>query len=132
MGVPAFNVATSINLIIAQRLARRLCQQCCREVKLPPDVLLEECFTPEEANSITVKGPVGCAKCMNGYKGRVGIYECVPITKELSQIIMEGGNSIELSKMARKQGYNDLRRAGLVKIIKGLTSLEEVNRVTKD
>ena len=132
MGVPAFNVATSINLIIAQRLARRLCQQCCREVKLPPDVLLEEGFTPEEANSITVKGPVGCAKCMNGYKGRVGIYECVPITKELSQIIMEGGNSIELSKMARKQGYNDLRRAGLVKIIKGLTSLEEVNRVTKD
>ena len=132
MGVPAFNVATSINLIIAQRLARRLCQLCCREVKLPPDVLLEEGFTPEEANSITVKGPVGCAKCMNGYKGRVGIYECVPITKELSQIIMEGGNSIELSKMARKQGYNDLRRAGLVKIIKGLTSLEEVNRVTKD
>jgi type IV pilus assembly protein PilB len=132
MGVPAFNVATSINLIIAQRLARRLCQQCCKEVKLPPDVLLEEGFTPEEANSITVKGPVGCAKCMNGYKGRVGIYECVPITKELSQIIMEGGNSIELSKMARKQGYNDLRRAGLVKIIKGLTSLEEVNRVTKD
>ena len=132
MGVPAFNVATSINLIIAQRLARRLCPHCAKDVKLPADVLIEEGFTPEEANSITVRGPGGCPKCNNGYKGRVGIYECVPITKELSAIIMEGGNSIELSKMARKQGFNDLRKAGLVKVAKGLTSLEEVNRVTKD
>ena len=132
MGVPAFNVATSINLIIAQRLARRLCPHCAKDVKLPPEVLLEEGFSPEEANSITIRGPGGCPKCNNGYKGRVGIYECVPITKELSEIIMEGGNSIELSKMARKQGFNDLRRSGLVKVAKGLTSLAEVNRVTKD
>jgi type IV pilus assembly protein PilB len=132
MGVPAFNVATSINLIIAQRLARRLCPHCAKDVKLPSELLVEEGFTPDEVNSVTIRGPVGCGKCNNGYKGRVGIYECVPITKELSEIIMEGGNSIELSKMARKQGFNDLRRAGLVKVAKGLTSLEEVNRVTKD
>jgi len=132
MGVPAFNVATSINLIIAQRLARRLCPHCAKDVSLPAEVLIEEGFTPEEVNSVTIRGPAGCSKCNNGYKGRVGIYECVPITKELSQIIMEGGNSIELSLMARKQGFNDLRRAGLVKVAKGLTSLAEVNRVTKD
>lgn len=132
MGVPAFNVATSINLIIAQRLTRRLCPHCAKDVKLPEEVLIEEGFLPQEVNSVTIRGPVGCAKCNNGYKGRVGVYECVAITKELSEIIMEGGNSIELSKMARKQGFNDLRRAGLVKVAKGLTSLEEVNRVTKD
>jgi type IV pilus assembly protein PilB len=132
MGVPAFNVATSINLIIAQRLTRRLCPHCAKDLKLPEEVLIEEGFLPQEVNSVTIRGPVGCAKCNNGYKGRVGVYECVAITKELSEIIMEGGNSIELSKMARKQGFNDLRRAGLVKVAKGLTSLEEVNRVTKD
>jgi type IV pilus assembly protein PilB len=132
MGVPAFNVATSINLIIAQRLTRRLCPHCATDLKLPEEVLIEEGFLPQEVNSVTIRGPVGCAKCNNGYKGRVGVYECVAITKELSEIIMEGGNSIELSKMARKQGFNDLRRAGLVKVAKGLTSLEEVNRVTKD
>jgi type IV pilus assembly protein PilB len=132
MGVPAFNVATSINLIIAQRLARRLCQHCAKELKLPEEVLLEEGFRPEELSTITVKGPVGCEKCKGGYKGRVGIYETVPITSELSEIIMAGGNAIELARMAKKQGFSDLRRSGLIKVGKGLTSLEEVNRVTKD
>jgi len=132
MGVAAFNVATSVNLIIAQRLGRRLCQHCAKEVKLPRELLIEEGFLESEIETMALKGPVGCDKCMNGYKGRVGIYEVVPITKELSEIIMAGGNAIELSNMARKQGYPDLRRAALIKAAKGLTSLAEVNRVTKD
>jgi type IV pilus assembly protein PilB len=132
MGVPAFNVATSINLIIAQRLGRRLCQHCAKEAKLPVEVLRQEGFQEAELSTITVKSPVGCDKCLNGYKGRVGIYECVPITKEISEIIMAGGNAIEISRMAREQGFNDLRRSALIKAGRGLTSLEEVNRVTKD
>jgi type IV pilus assembly protein PilB len=132
MGVPAFNVATSINLIIAQRLGRRLCQHCAKDANLPREVLLEEGFLETELATITLKSPVGCEKCNNGYKGRVGIYECVPITKEISSIIMEGGNSIEISKRAREQGFNDLRRSALIKAGRGLTSLEECNRVTKD
>jgi type IV pilus assembly protein PilB len=132
MGVAAFNVATSVNLIIAQRLGRRLCQHCAKEVKLPREVLLDEGFLESEIETMTLKGPVGCDKCMNGYKGRVGIYEVVPVTKELSEIIMAGGNAIELSRMARQQGYPDLRRAALIKAAKGLTSLAECNRVTKD
>jgi type IV pilus assembly protein PilB len=132
MGVPAFNVATSVNLIIAQRLGRRLCQHCAKDARIPKDVLIEEGFLEAELHSLTIKKPVGCDKCLNGYKGRVGIYETVPMTKELSEIILEGGNSLELSRMARKQGNNDLRRSALIKAGRGMTSLEEVNRVTKD
>jgi type IV pilus assembly protein PilB len=132
MGVAPFNVATSVNLIIAQRLGRRLCPHCAKDVRLPEEVLLEEGFLPSELPTLTLKGPVGCNKCFNGYKGRVGIYETVPVTKELSEIIMAGGNAIELDAMARKQGFDTLRRSALVKAARGLTSLEEVNRVTKD
>jgi type IV pilus assembly protein PilB len=132
MGVAPFNVATSVNLIIAQRLGRRLCPHCAKDVRLPEDVLLDEGFLPSELPTLTLKGPVGCDKCLNGYKGRVGIYETVPVTKELSEIIMAGGNAIELDAMARKQGFDTLRRAALIKAARGLTSLEEVNRVTKD
>ena len=132
MGVAPFNVATSVNLIIAQRLARRLCQHCAVEARLPEEVLLDEGFRPEQLPTLTIKKPVGCDKCLNGYKGRVGIYETVPVTKELAEIILAGGNAMELSAMARKQGYDDLRRSALIKAGRGLTSLEEVNRVTKD
>jgi type IV pilus assembly protein PilB len=132
MGVAPFNVATSVNLIIAQRLGRRLCPHCAKDVRLPEEVLLDEGFLPSELPTLTLKGPVGCNKCFNGYKGRVGIYETVPVTKELSEIIMAGGNAIELDAMARKQGFDTLRRSALVKAARGLTSLEEVNRVTKD
>jgi type IV pilus assembly protein PilB len=132
MGVAPFNVATSVNLIIAQRLARRLCQHCATELRLPEEVLLDEGFRPDELPTLTIKKPVGCDKCLNGYKGRVGIYETVPVTKELAEIILAGGNAMELSAMARKQGYDDLRRSALTKAGRGLTSLEEVNRVTKD
>ena len=132
MGVAPFNVATSVNLIIAQRLARRLCAHCSTDLRLPDEVLLEEGFLPTELSTVTMKKAVGCDRCLNGYKGRVGIYETVPITRELSEIILGSGNAMELSAMARQQGYDDLRRSALVKAGRGLTSLEEVNRVTKD
>ncbi len=132
MGVPAFNVATSVSLIIAQRLARRLCSNCAEPAEIPKDLLLKEGFTEEDLETATLMKPVGCSKCSNGSKGRVGIYEVVRITDEIARIIMEGGNSIEIADQARKQGFNDLRRSALMKAAQGLISLEEVNRVTKD
>jgi type IV pilus assembly protein PilB len=132
MGVPSFNIATSVNLIIAQRLARKLCPSCKKEVALPREVLLEEGFREEEIGTFKVYGPVGCENCKNGYKGRQGIYEVVKSTPALQRIIMEDGNSIDIAAQMRKDGFNDLRRSGLLKVIQGVTSLEEVNRVTKD
>ncbi len=132
MGVPSFNIATSVNLIIAQRLARRLCSQCKKVHDVPKEVLLEEGFRPEEIGTFKLYQPVGCDACKGGYKGRLGIYEVVRITPALQRIIMEEGNSIQISDQARAEGFNDLRRSGLVKVMQGLTSLAEVNRVTKD
>ncbi len=132
MGVPAFNVATSVSLIIAQRLARRLCNSCKEPADIPKETLLKEGFTEEDLAEATIMKPVGCSKCANGSKGRVGIYEVVRITDPISRIIMEGGNSIEISDQCRKEGFNDLRRSALQKAAQGLISLEEVNRVTKD
>ncbi|GGX69430.1 type IV-A pilus assembly ATPase PilB [Saccharospirillum salsuginis] len=132
MGVPSFNLATTINLIIAQRLARRLCGNCKQPAEIPRDVLLKEGFTEDQLKDITVYKPVGCSNCNKGYKGRVGIYEVVRITPAISRIIMEEGNSIDLSKAFDKEGFNSLRKSGLVKVAKGITSLEEVNRVTTD
>ena len=130
MGVPAFNIATSVSLIIAQRLARRLCKHCKKPVDIPRDTLISEGFKENEIGTFTVYGPAGCDKCVNGYKGRVGIYEVVKITDAISRIIMEDGNSIQIADAARKEGFNDLRASGLKKVKDGLTSLEEVNRVT--
>lgn len=131
MGVPSFNIATSVVLIIAQRLARRLCEHCKTEVDIPKQSLLEMGFTEEDVDSgFTVYGPQGCDKCNNGYKGRVGIYEVVRITDGIARIIMEEGNSIQIGDQCRKEGFNDLHRSGLVKAMQGVTSLEEVNRVT--
>jgi type IV pilus assembly protein PilB len=132
MGVPSFNIATSVNLIIAQRLARKLCSSCKKEVSLPREVLLEEGFREEEVGTFKIYGPVGCENCKGGYKGRQGIYEVVKSTPALQRIIMEDGNSIDIAAQMRKDGFNDLRRSGLLKVIQGVTSLEEVNRVTKD
>jgi len=135
MGVPTFNVATTVSIIIAQRLARRLCSHCKKEAKdIPDEILKEEGFfdigIPKE--EITLFHPVGCDKCVNGYKGRVGVYEVVRITPEISRIIMEGGNSIQIADAAKREGFFDLRTAALRKAAIGLTSLEEANRVTKD
>ena len=132
MGVPAFNVATSVSLIIAQRLARRLCKECAIPLDVPQHTLIEEGFTAEQLETATIMHPVGCERCNNGYKGRVGIYEVVRITPEISRIIMENGNSIEIAAQAQKEGFPNLRQSALKKCAQGVTSLEEVNRVTKD
>ncbi len=131
MGVPSFNIATSVILIIAQRLARRLCEHCKTSVDIPEKSLREMGFTDEDIQSgFTVYGPQGCDRCKNGYKGRVGIYEVVKITDGISRIIMQEGNSLEIGDQCRKDGFNDLYRSGLVKVMQGVTSLEEVSRVT--
>lgn len=132
MGVASFNLATSTNLIIAQRLARKLCPHCKKEHDIPREALLHEGFPADRIGSFKLYSPVGCENCKNGYKGRVGIYEVVKITPALQRIIMEEGNSIQIAEQARKEGFNDLRNSGLLKAMQGITSLEEVNRVTKD
>lgn len=132
MGVPAFNIATSVSLIIAQRLARRLCSNCKTQVTLTQEVLDEAGFTEELLKDAQFFQPVGCDQCKGGYKGRVGIYEVVKNTDAISRIIMEGGNSIEISDAARKEGFNDLRTSALMKVAQGVTSLEEANRITTD
>ena len=132
MGVPSFNIATSVNLIIAQRLARKLCSHCKKEVLIPREALLEEGFPEDKIGTFKIYGPVGCENCNHGYKGRVGIYEVVKNTPALQRIIMEEGNSIDISVQMRKDGFNDLRTSALLKAMQGVTSLEEVNRVTKD
>ncbi|MAB96453.1 MAG: type IV-A pilus assembly ATPase PilB [Pseudomonadaceae bacterium] len=132
MGVASFNIATSVNLIIAQRLARKLCTTCKKAVDVPREALLEEGFPADKIGSFKIYSPVGCENCNGGYKGRVGIYEVVKNTPALQRIIMEEGNSIEISAQMRKDGFNDLRTSALVKAMQGVTSLEEVNRVTKD
>ncbi|MEH6580429.1 MAG: type IV-A pilus assembly ATPase PilB [Halioglobus sp.] len=133
MGVPAFNLATSVNLIIAQRLARRLCKECSVPADdIPHETLLKEGFTEEMLSNATLMKPVGCSLCKDGYKGRVGVYEVVRVTPTIARIIMEEGNSIEISERARAEGFNDLRRSALQKASRGETSLEEVNRITTD
>ncbi|WP_300424989.1 type IV-A pilus assembly ATPase PilB [uncultured Thalassolituus sp.] len=132
MGVPAFNIATSVSLIIAQRLARRLCAQCKEPADIPHETLLEAGFTDSMLADAEIFHPVGCEHCNKGYKGRVGIYEVVEITDSISRIIMEGGNSIQISDAARQAGFHDLRTSALMKVAQGVTSLEEANRVTTD
>ncbi|MCL7945178.1 type IV-A pilus assembly ATPase PilB [Marinobacter sp. ATCH36] len=133
MGVPAFNIATSVSLIIAQRLGRRLCKSCKQPATVPNQILLEEGFTQEQIDTeFTLYRPKGCDKCTNGYKGRVGIYEVVKITEELANMIMEEASSIKIAKQAQAEGFRNLRQSALRKVIEGVTSLEEANRVTKD
>ncbi|OUS08822.1 type IV-A pilus assembly ATPase PilB [Gammaproteobacteria bacterium 42_54_T18] len=130
MGVPSFNIATSVSLIIAQRLARRLCKHCKEPANVPHEALMAQGFAENEVESISLYKAVGCEKCAAGYKGRVGIYEVVKITDKIGRIIMEDGNAIQIADAAREEGFNDLRASGLEKARQGVTSLEEVNRVT--
>ena len=133
MGVPAYNIASSILLIIAQRLARRLCPVCKAPEQLPEEVLLKEGFTADDiATGMTLYKPVGCDQCTGGYKGRVGIYQVMPISETMQRLILEGCNSMQLAEQAERDGINDLRRSGLLKAKAGFTSLEEVHRVTTD
>jgi type IV pilus assembly protein PilB len=132
MGIPSFNIASSVLLIMAQRLARRLCEHCKREEKLPPEVLLEAGFHESEINELTVYGPTGCEKCVKGYKGRVGIYQVMPISESINGIILEGGNVVQIAEQAKREGVSDLRASGLKKVKAGITSLEEIDRVTRE
>lgn len=132
MGVPAFNIATSVSLIIAQRLGRRLCSSCKRPADIPEKVLRDAGMTDEMLADAQVHEAVGCANCNDGYKGRVGIYEVVKITPALSDIIMNEGNSLQIAAIAAKEGFNNLRTSALMKVAQGVTSLEEANRVTTD
>jgi type IV pilus assembly protein PilB len=134
MGVPSFNIATSVNLVIAQRLARRLCSECKQPIEIPKQSLLEMGFTEQDlANpDFQIFQPVGCDACREGYKGRVGIYEVMKVTPEISKIIMEDGNALQIAAASEKAGFNNLRRSGLKKVMQGITSLQEVNRVTSE
>lgn len=111
MGVAPFNIATSVHLIIAQRLARRLCDKCKRPHDLPQDVLLGMGFKPEELSILKVYKAIGCDVCSNGYKGRVGIYQVMPISPAMARIVMDGGNSMDLAEQAQREGVVDLRQA---------------------
>jgi type IV pilus assembly protein PilB len=132
MGVAPFNIASAVSLIIAQRLARRLCNDCKEEIDIPRETLLEEGFSENEVGKFTIYKPVGCDKCNEGYKGRVGIYQVMPISEDTARLIMEGGNAIQIADQAAKEGIADLRKSGLKKVREGVSSLEEINRVTKD
>ena len=101
-------------------------------MNIPREALIEEGFSPEEISSIKIFGPVGCDQCNGGYKGRVGIYQVMPLSEEMQRIIMENGNSLQLANQSKKEGINDLRQSGLLKVKQGVTSIEEVNRVTKE
>jgi type IV pilus assembly protein PilB len=134
MGVPAFNIASSVILITAQRLARKLCVHCKRPEDIPPEALLQAGFTEEDLDgSWQAYGPAGCDKCLDtGYKGRIGIYEVMPITDEMRQIIMRNGSALDIAEQAQKEGVRTLRQSGLLKVRQGMTSLEEIEAVTNE
>ena len=131
MGVKPYAIATSVSLIIAQRLARRLCSHCKQPLEIPREALLKEGFTQADlAAGMKIFAPKGCANCTDGYKGRVGIYQVLPVTEAIVRIILALGSAPEIGAQAAKEGVWDLRRAGLEKVKSGMTSLEEVNSVT--
>jgi type IV pilus assembly protein PilB len=133
MGIPPFNIASSVLLIMAQRLARRLCEHCKQPEAVPREALLEEGFTEADiATGFTTYKEVGCDLCTNGYKGRVGIFQVMPVSETMGKIIMEGGSSLQLERQAVNEGISNLRQSGLRKVMQGITSLKELNRVTKD
>jgi len=131
MGIAPFNIASSVILITAQRLARKLCISCKTPADIPSETLLEAGFHEEEVDGTWVTyRPVGCPACNNGYKGRIGIYQVMPISEELQRIILRDGSAMEIAEQARLEGVRSLRESGLYKVKLGLTSLEEVLAVT--
>ncbi|MBB4129100.1 type IV pilus assembly protein PilB [Xanthomonas translucens] len=133
MGIAPYNITSSVTLVIAQRLARRLCNNCKRPTQLPDNALLAEGFTEAEvAAGIQLYEAVGCDECTEGYKGRTGIYQVMPMNDEIAAIVLQGGNAMEIAEAAQKIGVKDLRQSALLKASAGITSLAEINRVTKD
>ncbi len=131
MGIAPYNITSSVTLVIAQRLARRL-HDCKRLIKLPPAALIAEGFRPDEVDSLQLYEPVGCSGCNDGYKGRIGIYQVMPMTEDIQKIILAGGNALQISEAAQRAGVLDLRQSAMKKARDGITSLAEINRVTKD
>ncbi len=133
MGIAPFNITSSVTLVIAQRLARRLHDACKREIHIPDAALLAEGYTEEEVKQgIHIYEAVGCSDCNDGYKGRTGIYQVMPMTEEIQKIVLEGGNAMQIAQAALRSGVRDLRLSALLKAKNGVTSLAEINRVTKD
>jgi type IV pilus assembly protein PilB len=131
MGVKPYAIATSVSLIIAQRLARRLCGHCKAPMDVPREALVKEGFQAADIESgMRIFAPKGCSNCTDGYKGRVGIYQVMPVTDTIARIILAGGSAVDISDQSNKEGFWDLRRSGLEKVKSGLTSLEEINSVT--
>lgn len=131
MGVPTYNITSAVNLIIAQRLMRRL-HKCKQPDDMPKEALLQAGFREDEIDDLNIYKPVGCADCHEGYRGRNGVFEVMPISDSIARIILEGGSAILISQQAREEGINDLRRSALNKVADGVTDLIETNRVTKD
>ncbi|RJQ45765.1 MAG: type IV-A pilus assembly ATPase PilB [Gammaproteobacteria bacterium] len=132
MGVPAFNIASAVILIIAQRLGRRLCKHCKKPVDMPRDELLKAGFKEADLKDLVLYGPAGCDQCNHGYRGRVGIYQVMPVSEAIQRLILEGGNAMQISEQAKRDGVSNLRESGLKKVKQGITSLEEVFNVTNE
>jgi len=132
MGIPPYNIAASVLLIMAQRLARKLCDKCKQVEELPLDTLLKEGFTEDDTEDLKTYKAVGCDYCVNGYKGRVGIFQVMPISEAMEDLIIQGCSTKDLEAQSSKEGILDLRESGLEKIKAGITSIAEINRITKD
>jgi type IV pilus assembly protein PilB len=131
MGIEPFLVATSVHLICAQRLVRRICKDCAAQVEVPVPALIEEGYTPEEAKTVKIMKGKGCGVCNNtGYKGRTGLYEVMEVDDEIKELVLVGASAVELKKKAIERGMITLRRSGLIKVAAGMTTLEEVARET--
>jgi len=131
MGIPSYNLASSLSVVVAQRLVRKLCDLCKEKDNVPLDVFVSEGFGAEEYGNVTIYAPVGCAACMRGYKGRMGIFEVMPVSKAMGHIIIESGNILQIIEQAAKENIMNLRESGLQKIREGSLGIVELNRVFK-
>lgn len=132
MGIPSYNIASAVLLIMAQRLARKLCEKCKKEITIPKETLLKEGFHEDELDDLVLYTAGGCNHCVNGYKGRVGIFQVMPISEEMEALIISECTTTQLEEQARKEGVLTLRESGLAKVREGVTSIEEINRITKE
>jgi type IV pilus assembly protein PilB len=132
MGIEPFNIVSAVSLIMAQRLGRRLCEHCKKEADYPDKTYLDAGFKQEELATLKTYIPIGCDKCNDGYKGRVGIYQVMPISEAMRALILNGGNAMEMADLSKSEGVNDLRASGLEKVRQGVTSLEEIERITEE
>jgi type IV pilus assembly protein PilB len=132
MGIEPFLVSSSVNLVVAQRLARRVCAHCCEEFRPPKEALINVGIPASEADSLRIKKSVGCQRCADtGYRGRIALYEVMPICEELKQLILTGATALDIKRAAIRLGMTTLRKAGLARLREGVTTLEEILRTTK-